>query len=83
MSASPGEPLAESTPKKVTNENQSFNATSDRGAVEGGPAVGQLVDIPLQEESPNTTNDVSPHIINTFYATNDKRNSSEEQRGCN
>lgn len=77
MSASPGEPLAESTPKKVTNENQSFNATSDQGAVEGGPAVGQLVDIPLQEESPNTT-DVSPHIISTFYATNDKRNSSEE-----
>lgn len=82
VSASPGGPLAESTPKKESNENQSSNATSDRGSAEGGPAVGQLVDIPLQEESPNTTNDVSPKTMNKIYATNDlgSLNSSEEYR---
>lgn len=87
VSASPGGPLAESTPKKESNENQSSNPTSDRGAAEGGPAIGQLVDIPLQEESPNTTNDVSQNkvTINKIYATNDVRflNSSEEYRGYN
>lgn len=52
-----GTPQAESTPKKPVDQ-----ATS-------GPAVGQLVDIPLQDEgTPNNTTDVRDNKSSVIYA---------------